>query len=127
LIAARSKSESASGRISARVSDRRRDHAHVALISPEVAGAERASPRFRGANLAGSESAMEWKLGKIRDTIIGPRWRVRHHARGAATAVFDIVGGKDEAEAIARVKAAYARERGIISVERLDDDEGGVK
>jgi hypothetical protein len=64
---------------------------------------------------------MEYHRGKISETIIGPRWRVKHRASHVTTTgLFDIVGGKDEDEAVAKVRAAYARERVIVSVERLD-------
>jgi hypothetical protein len=53
--------------------------------------------------------------------ITGPPWRVNHHGRRAATSgVFNIVGGKDEEEAVAKVRAAYRGERIIDSVEKLD-------
>jgi hypothetical protein len=47
-------------------------------------------------------------------------WKVKHHAgRAAIAGLFDIVGGKNEEEAIGKVRAAYARERVIVSVERM--------
>lgn len=63
---------------------------------------------------------MDFHRGKIAETIIGARWRVKHHAPGAATGVFDIVGAEGEEEARSKVLGAYARERIIVSVERLD-------
>jgi hypothetical protein len=64
---------------------------------------------------------MKFQRGKISETIIGPRWRVTHRApRITLTALYDIVGGDDEREAMRRVQAAYARDRVIVSVERLD-------
>jgi hypothetical protein len=64
---------------------------------------------------------MKLLRGKISETITGPRWRVTHRAPHITlTGLFDIVGGEDEDEAVRRVQAAYARDRVIVSVERLD-------
>lgn len=64
---------------------------------------------------------MKFQRGKIADVITGPRWRVEHHGpRVTTSGLFDIVGGKDEEEAKEAVRRAYARERVIVSVERMD-------
>jgi hypothetical protein len=64
---------------------------------------------------------MKFQRGKIAETIIGPRWRETHRApRITLTGLYDIVGGEDEHEAVRLVSAAYARDRVILSDERLD-------
>jgi hypothetical protein len=62
---------------------------------------------------------LTFSRGKIAEPIVGTMWRVKHHGCGAMWGLFDIVGGKDEEEATARVRSAYARERVIVSVERM--------
>lgn len=49
------------------------------------------------------------------------RWRVKHQSRKPSSfGLSDTVEGKDEAAAIAAVKAAHRDPRVIISVERLE-------
>ena len=62
---------------------------------------------------------VNFQRGKITEVTAGPRWRVKHHANlaHASPGLFDVVGGKDETEAVEQVNSAYPKRRVIISAE----------
>jgi hypothetical protein len=59
--------------------------------------------------------------GKIADAVTDPLWNVKHRAASGAVISdrFDIVIAKNQEEAIANVRAAYAGGRVIVGVHKM--------